>query len=512
MAKKFYVTAAIPYVNARPHMGHALEFVQADVIARYHRLLGEEVCYLSGSDENGLKIVRSAQAAGLAVQEFCDQNTAAFKRLIKALGVEIDVWQRGSDRKKHWPGVWELWQRCKNNGDIYKKKYRGLYCVGCEAFYKPEELKEGRCPEHPNKKLEVVEEENYFFRLSRYEKELKKLIESGQLKVVPEERKREALRFIEQGLEDFSISRSAKRAGGWGIPVPQDESQVIYVWYDALTIYLTGVGWGRDEREWKKWWPADLHVIGKGINRFHTVYWPAMLLSAGLKLPKKILIHGYVTVAGQKMSKSLGNYVDPLETIKRYGSKAVRYYLLREIPTTKDGDFTEEKLKEVYNAELANGVGNLVARVLALVERYCEGRVPKIKDDPQRLPLTAKIEVKNWRRYDKAMKELKLNAALGVIAEYVTAVDRYVDEKRPWELGKEGKQEELGRVLFDALKNIHQIGWMLTPFLPQAAAEIGRRLGVKALAGKRPLFKASWQPIQSGARIEKGSGLFPRLE
>ena len=349
MSHKFYITAAIPYVNAKPHIGHVLEFVQADTVARYHKLLGEDVLLLSGGDENALKNVQAAEKAGVPIQEFVDKNTELFHQLTKKLNAQFDLWQKGSDKEHHYVSSQELWKRCEK--DIYKKSYKGLYCVGCETFYEREELDEkGECYEHPGKKLDEVEEENYFFKLSKYQDEILKLVESGELEVVPNERKNEVLSFVKSGLKNISISRSNERARNWGVPVPGDDTQRIYVWMDALNIYQSGVGFGREEEKYNKWWPADVHVIGKGIIRFHAVYWPAFLLSAGLKLPKKIFVHGYYTVNGQKMSKTLENVYDPVPLLEKYGADPLRYYCLAKTPPFTDGDFSEEKFIDAYNA------------------------------------------------------------------------------------------------------------------------------------------------------------------
>ena len=299
--KKFYITTAIPYVNAAPHIGFALEAVQADVITRYYRQKGVNTLLLTGADENSLKNVKAAEEAGISTQELCDLHAKEFADLKNILNFSYDKFFRSSNKEQHWSGVQKLWNLCKDK--IFKKTYKGLYCVGCEVFYTENELIEDRCPEHKIK-LEEVNEENYFFKLSDYKNTLKSLIESDKLKIVPEERKNEALGFINQGLEDFSISRSVKRAKGWGVPVPNDSSQIMYVWFDALGIYLTGIGYGTDEKTFNKWWPADIHLIGKGILRFHAVYWPAILLASGLPLPKSIYVHGYLTVEGEKISKS----------------------------------------------------------------------------------------------------------------------------------------------------------------------------------------------------------------
>lgn len=511
MAKKFYITTAIPYVNASPHMGHALEFVQVDAAARYHRLIGDKTLFTTGSDENALKNVQAAQKRGILTQKLCNQVTQEFKQFAKLLNIQYDVWQRGSDKKLHWPGVHKLWQLCQKSGDIYKKNYKGFYCLGCEAFLTKKDLKDGKCPYHL-KKPEIVEEENYFFRLSKYQTKIKNLIESDKLKVFPEKRKNEILAFIKRGLKDFSISRSTKRAHGWGIPVPGDNSQIIYVWYDALTIYMTAIGWGYDEKLWQKWWPADLHVIGKDIVRFHALYWIAMLLSAGLPLPKAILVHGFVTSNGQKMSKTLGNVVDPQEVARKYGSDALRYYLLKEIPTQDDGDFTLKHFREVYNADLANGLGNLVQRVLVLAEKYFNSKVPEIDIKPTNLPLQKGIEVETWKKYNQSLKNYKFNEAINAVWNFISAADKYVDENKPWELAKKQQTKKLSLVVFDLLESLHQIAWMIYPFLPSTARKIGKRLGVKSLTAKNPQVRESWSSIRPNNKITIGLPLFPRIK
>ena len=365
MAKRIYITTAIPYVNAAPHVGHALEFVQADCLARFYRAQGFDVYFSSGADENSLKNIQAAEAEGIKIQELVDKYAKQFEDLGKVLHLTFDVFNRTSS-KNHFIGAQKLWQLCKKE-DIYKKNYRGLYCVGCEAFYTPDEINNEKCPEgHSN--IEEVEEENYFFKLTNYSEFLYKLIETNKLRILPQTRKNEVLAFINSGLEDFSISRSVERARGWGVPVPSDDSQVMYVWFDALTTYLTALGYP-DGNLYKKYWidhPNRFHVIGKGIIRFHAVYWPAMLESAGIPLPTDEFVHGYITVEGQKISKSLGNVVDPFDLQSRFGTDPLRYYLLREIPAWGDGDFSQKRFVDLYNGELANGLGNLVARVARL--------------------------------------------------------------------------------------------------------------------------------------------------
>lgn len=451
---KFFITNAIPYVNAKPHIGHALEFIQSDTIARYHRLIGDETLLLCGGDENALKNVQAALDIGEDVQAFIDRNAESFAILAKKLHIQFNIFQKGSNKIHHLSSQ-KLWQLCDENGDIYKKSYKGLYCVGCEAFYNTSELtKKGECPEHLGKKLEEVEEENYFFRLSKYQDHLIEIIGKGEYQIIPEFRKNEILAFLKSGLEDFSISRSNQRAKNWGVPVPNDPSQRIYVWFDALNIYQSGIGFGWDQEKYNKWWPADLHVIGKGIIRFHAVYWPAILLSAGLDLPKKLFVHEYFTVNGQKMSKTLGNVYDPIPLVEKYGADPLRYFCLAKISPFQDGDFSEEKFKEVYNGDLANGLGNLVARVAKLAERL------ELQAPPLPLALDEKVK--------KHLNNFKFNEALAVLWSIITEADKYINLQKPWE--KENKQAK--EIITNVVKNIQKIAYNLQPFLPETAEKI----------------------------------------
>ena len=463
--KKFYITNAIPYVNSAPHIGHTLEFVQSDVITRYHKLLCEDVFLATCADENSLKSVQAAEDLGITTQQLVDKNAAKFKELMEKIGLSVDSFLKSSVKKDHWPGSQKLWELCKKSGDIYKKKYRGLYCVGCETFYTPTELVGGLCPEH-KRRPDLVEEENYFFRLSKYQKQIEDLVENDKIKIVPETRKNEVLSFVKSDLEDFSISRSVERAKGWGVPVPGDDSQIIYVWFDALNIYQTAVGYGTDEKLYKKWWPADLHVIGKGIIRFHAVYWPAILLSAGLSLPKSILVHGYITVEGQKMSKSLGNVVDPLALLKKYPADAIRYFLIKEIPVADDGDFSEKAMVNRINGELVDDLGNLIYRVLTLAEKF-KGEIDGKPELDKRLSLS---------KIKELMEGYKLNKALEEIWEFIRNTNKYVNENEPWKL--HGK--ELGNVLYNLLESCRVISILISPFLPSTAEKINNQLGVKA--------------------------------
>lgn len=474
MAKNFYVTAAIPYVNAAPHIGHTLEFIQADAVARYHQLLGEKVIFLSGADENAQKNVQSARKNKTTPQKWCDLNAAKFFALKKLLNLTDNfVFQRSSS-KNHFLASQKLWRLCKPE-DIYLKEYEGLYCTGCEAFVTKKELVNGRCPEHPNKKLEKVKEKNYFFKLSRYQEFLKDLISQDKLKIVPQYRKNEVLAFIDQGLEDFSISRSAKRMGGWGIPVPEDPQQIMYVWFDALNVYQSGIGFGWDEQKYHKWWPADLHCIGKGIIRFHAIYWTAILKSAGLKLPGEIFVHGYLTIEGQKISKSLGNVIDPQDVVKKYGTDALRYFLLKTIHPHQDGDFSFRLFDEVYHADLANGIGNLIQRVAKLAENS-QCKTPRVK---------FQFKIQNYDKYNKLINSYKFNQCLSWVWKKISKLDKYIDTSKPWE--KTGK--ELAKLLQKPINEILEIAYLLKPFLPQTAKRIETIFTAsKIKAPAKPLF------------------------
>ena len=477
MAKKFYITTAIPYVNASPHIGHALEFVLTDTIARYHQLLGEETCLLSGADENSLKNVQAAEKEKMPIQEFIDKNAKKFQELAKKLSVKIDIFQRGSDKKNHFPSSQKLWQLCATKGDIYQKKYKGLYCVGCETFYPSDELNEkGECFEHPGKKLTEVSEKNYFFKLSKYQKQLIDIISKDELKIYPDFRKNEVLSFLKKPLLDISISRTNERARNWGVPVPDDDTQRIYVWFDADNIYQSGVGFGWNEKLYRKWWPADVHVIGKGIIRFHAIYWIAFLLSAGLTLPKSIFVHGYLTIEGQKMSKTLGNVIDPFVLVNKYGTDAIRYYLLREIPPFDDGDFSYHRLNEIYNSDLANELGNLVMRITTLAEK--DGLTVN-NETPLRPSGFAGQAMKQFDNFE-------FNIILENIWKQIKTLNKQIDDFAPWKKTSQERKEFLTK----SLQEINQVGYKLQPFLPETAEKI-----LKATTGK----------------ISKISPLFPRL-
>lgn len=475
MNDKFYVTTAIPYVNSKPHIGFALELIQSDVIARYMRIIGKDTYFLTGSDENSLKNVQAAEKEGISTQELCDKYSRNFMDLKQVLNVSNDDFIRTSS-KTHFKGAQKLWKACRPD-DIYKKKYKGHYCVGCESFYPEKDLEGGKCPEHKTRP-ELVEEENYFFKLSKYQQKLKILIEKDEIRIIPENRKNEVLSFISQGLEDFSISRSKKRAKDWGVPVPGDKDQVMYVWFDALSNYITALDYEHDGELFKKYWPADVHVIGKGILRFHAVYWPAMLLSAGLPLPKSIFVHGYITVEGDKISKSLGNAIDPVALVDEFGTDALRYFLLREVPPTHDGDFSRERFIKRYNADLANDLGNLVSRVANMIEKFFGGELPE-------------VEVENeydLEKINKLIEEYKFNEALEYIWKLISAANTFVEEEKPWELAAIKNMDKLAKVLTKLKITVLDVSLALEPFLPDTSKAIKRHFFKKTIAKIEPLF------------------------
>jgi len=479
MREKFYVTTSIVYTNTPPHIGFALESIQADVIARYHRLLGEEIFFLTGTDEHGFKITKAATEAGRNPKEFVDGISEKVRNLKKILNLSNDDFIRTTDQKRHWPAVKKVWLKLKENGDIYKKKYKGLYCEGCEAFITKKDLVNGKCVNH-QKKPEIIEEENYFFRLSKYSKEIEKIIQEDKIKIVPQVRKNEILNFIKQGLENISFSRPRKDLK-WGIVVPDNETQTVYCWADALTNYISAIGYENNIKKFNKYWPANVHCIGKDILKFHGAIWPGILLSLRLSLPKTIFVHGFITVNGQKISKSLGNIIDPFELVEKYGTDSVRYFLLREILPTEDGDFTYQKFEARYNSDLAKGLGNLVARVITL-ETKLKVRGGNLKVAVKN-PKLNKVIDKTWKNYRMALDEFKFNEALISIWNLISFCDRYIEEERPWEESRNQKE-----VISNLLLAINEIAKLLEPFLPETSKKISEQLKTK-----------------------KGKSLFPRL-
>ncbi len=504
MSKKFYITTSLPYVNAPPHIGFAMEIIQADVLARYHRLLGDKTFFLTGTDEHGMKLAQAAEQNGVTPRELADQNAEHFRALQKLLMLSNDFFIRTTD-ESHKRGAQKLWKKLVEAGDIYKNAYEGLYCVGCEAFITEKDLVEGLCPNH-RRAPEKLKEENYFFRLSKYSGEIKKKIKDGDLKVVPNARKHEILALLEEGLKDVSFSRPRKILQ-WGIEVPEDPQQVMYVWCDALSNYITAIGYEHENEQFQTFWPADVHVIGKDILRFHAAIWIGMLLSAGLRLPHAVYVHGFITSEGQKMSKSLNNVVDPAPVVQRHGTDALRYYLLKEIPTTDDGDFSKERFQVVYDSELADTIGNLVSRVLSMSQRYFQGNVPNaVRDDAI---FSSKIK-KIWSEYDAAIAEFDLKKALEGVLTLAVGANQYVEAQKPWVLAKNDPQM-LAVVLYNLLEIIRHIGFLLLPFVPETAQKILGFLGyTEADFSSKYLKMRQWGGLDAGRKLQKPEILFPK--
>lgn len=442
-----FISTTIPYVNGAPHIGHAQEFVLADALRRYHH----DVYFQSGADENSLKNVLAAEAAGVRTEDYVEARSTDFERLTKTLGLELTDFIRTSSDPRHQPVVEQIWKACEQNGDIYQSEYKGLYCVGCEQFYPPSELDDGKCPEH-YVEPEVVSEKNYFFRLTRYRDDLIELISTRVINIEPQSKRNEVLAFLRNLAEDLSVSRSAERAHGWGIPVPGDPRQVIYVWIDALTNYVSAPG----KRRWEAF-DAVTHVVGKGVLRFHAVYWPAVLLSAGLRLPDNIFVHNYVTVEGRKIGKSLGNAIDPGEPVRALGLDAFRYYLLRHVGCYRDGDFSWQRYRDVYEQELANQLGNLVSRIAKLA---CTHEV---------LPAAShRLHSDLYTRVEENVRKFALHRAVDEIWKAIEDTNAYVSVQAPWKL-KGGEQALVLAVASDALKTIAHA---LAPFLPATSKRI----------------------------------------
>ncbi len=510
-SERIYLSTTIPYVNARAHLGHALELVQADVLARYHRQAGDQVRSQTGTDDNSLKNVLAAEAEGIPVAALVDRNASAFEALAQPLSLSFDDFIRTGSDPRHRPGVERLWRACAASGDLYRKRYEGLYCVGCEQFYRPAELPEGLCPEH-GIRPERVAEENWFFRLSRYAGQLHDLISSGRLRIEPAARRNEVLGFIAGGLEDFSASRSTARARGWGIPVPGDPGQVIYVWWDALGNYITAPGYGTGGGDYGRWWTGAnrrIHLVGKGVLRFHAVYWPAILLSAGEPLPTDILVHDYLTIGGSKISKSGavpgGQAADPVELVERYGTDAVRWWLLREVPRVGDADFTTARLVARANEDLANGLGNLVSRVVTLVHRYRQGTVPRPDESPATAGgrALAAACARAPERVAEALAPFDFRAATAAVWDVVDEANRYVERTEPWLLARAERDGDpaAARLLDESLALLvgacSELAIRLAPFLPDLAGRI--RAALEDSAGQLPAPEPVFPRLEAAA-------------
>ncbi len=509
MAKTFYVTTPIYYVNDVPHIGHAYTTIAADVIARFRRLSGDKVFFLTGTDEHGQKIERVALASGERPIELADRVVLRFKGLWERLNIVNDDFIRTTE-ERHIKSVRELFQMVLGQGDIYLGEYEDWYCVFDETFLTETQVGGERvCPDC-GRPVERLKEESYFFRLSRYQDLLLEFYERNPDFIQPSFRRNEVISFVKGGLRDLSISRTSF---SWGIPIPNNERHVIYVWFDALANYITAAGFPHDMERFNEIWPADIHLVGKDILRFHAVYWPAFLMSSGLPLPRKVFAHGWWTVEGEKMSKSKGNVVDPFAVIDEFGADVLRFFLLREVPFGLDGDFSRTALIGRINGDLANGLGNLVSRSLGMIEKYSEGRVPK-PGLPEPFDLSVREKALDLvRKVEEAMNEVAFHKALNAIWDFIALVNKYVDESAPWSLQKAGKKERLDTVLWVLVEAIRIIALLVYPFIPKSAEEIWKRIGIKEpIESERIANARKWGLINPGSRIEKGGSLFPRYE
>ncbi|HOZ53448.1 MAG TPA: methionine--tRNA ligase [bacterium] len=482
--KNFYITTTLPYVNSDPHLGFAKEIINADIIARHKRQLGFNVFFNTGTDEHGQKIYQKAIEMGIDPLDYCSIFSDKFLKLKETLNLSFNNFIRTTD-EKHVKAVQNFWKKCLDNGDIYKKEYQVKYCVGCEMEKTDSELENGVCPLHPNQKIELIEEENYFFRFSKYQDKLLDFYKKNSNFVKPKGRFNEIISFVEGGLNDFSISR-VKEKMPWGVSVPGDDSQVMYVWFDALVNYISCLGWPDNLNNFANFWPG-LQVCGKDNLRPQTAMWPAMLMSAGLDISEQVLIFGFLTVNGQKISKSSGNTVDPIELIEKYGADTVRYYLSKEISTFEDGDFSYEKLEKLYTSDLVNGLGNLVARVSNLIEKFSGDIVLEKINYQENTPLIGKKD-DFFILFEEKMKEYKLNEAIMVISSKIKETDEYLSQKTPWKMEDGPEKEE---ILKKSAENILNIALLSYPFIPESANKIIAQ------------FNAD--------KIIKGEVLFPKL-
>jgi methionyl-tRNA synthetase len=504
----FYITTPIYYPNDVPHIGHAYTSVAADVVARYHRLRGEDVMFLTGTDEHGLKLQRAAEAAGKDPKTWVDEMEPRWREAWERLAISYDDYIRTTE-ERHKRAVQKLLQDVHDNGrdDIYLGTYEGLYCVSCELYYTEDQLKDGLCPIH-GRPVERMSEENYFFRLSAYADRLLEHYERRPEAVQPEVRRNEVLSLIKGGLEDFSISRTSF---DWGIPLPWDSAHVTYVWFDALTNYITASGFGSDPERFARYWPA-VHLIGKDILRQHAVYWPAMLMAAGVEPPRLVFAHGFLLVAGEKMSKTKLTGIHPFELTEHFGVDAYRYYFLREVQFGQDGNFSWESMLARYNADLANGLGNLASRVLAMLGTSFDGAVPE--PPPGRTGRLREAAATLAERFDGSILGLDLTGAAGALDEFVREANRYLVEVAPWKLAKEpDRTEELAAALYDAAEALRQIALFASPIMPGAAGRLWEQLGIaEPLADQRVPQAAAWGGLAPGTKTNRGEGLFPRLE
>jgi methionyl-tRNA synthetase len=511
--RQFYVSTAIAYVNDRPGLHHAYEFAGSDALARFHRQRGREVFFLTGTDENATRNDVAAKAQGITTRALVDQHAAEFKEMADAWHISYDRFIRTTD-PDHVKGVQEFVRRWVANDDVYLATYEGLYCLGCEAFKDEDEIVDGRCPIHPThpEYVQRLKEENYFFRLSKYEQRLKDLYRDRPDFCVPEARRNEVLGWLDRGLKDISVSR---RNLTWGIPFPDHPEHVVYVWFDALINYVTGVGFGTDEKTFKQWWPCDVHVIGKDITRFHCIYWPAMLMAAGIELPRQVFAHGFLAMGEGRLSRSSGNMIDPIAAAKEWGSDAIRYLVLRDAPFEKieDSPISPEQFNARFNADLANGLGNLVSRTMKMVETYCEGLVPRPGGEgPSEIALHA-VANRALEAHDVEAPQLHFADALAAIFSLVDAANKHYQTTQPWKLAKDPSNAlQIAASLYAGLESLRIVAHLLWPYMPNVADSICRQLGLPSPEAAPWADVARWGLLEPGRKVHSGPPLFPRLE
>lgn len=506
---KFYITTPIYYPSDRLHIGHAYSTVAADSLARFYRLKGYDVWFLTGSDEHGQKIERTARAHEKTPLEYVDAIVATFQQLWEKLDISYNDFIR-TTQERHKQVVQRIFQRLYDNGDIYKASYQGWYCTPCETFWTESRLEDGKCPDC-GRPVELLQEESYFFRMSKYADRLLQYIEEHPDFIQPVSRRNEMTSFIRSGLEDLCVSRTTFN---WGIPVPFDEKHVIYVWVDALTNYVSALGYGsRDDSLYQKFWPADVHLVGKDIVRFHAVIWPIILMAAGLPLPRQIVGHGWVLLDSGKMSKSKGNVVDPLQLVEKYGSDAIRYYLLREIPFGADGLYSEEALINRINQDLANDLGNLISRTMGMLDKYFAGEVlapgALERPDEELIALAKDTPL----QVDALMERRELTAAVTALWKLVSRANKYVDETAPWALAKDpSRRERLGTVLYNLAETLRFITILCGPFMPGLPAKVWELMGLADRPELHTWPSLTWGQLPPGIRVKRGPAIFPRID
>ena len=502
--RPFYVTTPIYYVNDAPHIGHAYPTVAADTIARWRRLWGDDVFFLTGTDEHGLKVQRAAEERGVTPREWADQTSERYREAWKLLDITYDDFIRTTE-PRHYEAVQQFLQRVYDNGYIELGTYEGLYCVSCEAYYTEDELVDGKCPIH-GRPVERVTEENYFFKLSAFQDRLLEHYAEHPEAALPDTKRSEVLGFIRQGLQDFSMSRTSI---SWGVPIPWDPRHVTYVWFDALFNYCTAIGYASDRARFDHYWPSVTHIIGKDILRFHAVYWPAMLMAAGELPPHRVFAHGYLLVGGEKMSKTALNQIAPADLVADFGSDGFRYHLLADLRFGPDGDFTYEGMVARHNADLANNFGNLANRVLNMAVNYLGGVTPDAREDGPLLDAAGRA----FDGMTDALDGLDFSNGFGAVWELIRATNSYIEDREPWKLNKAGDTSAVAAVLGDCLEALRLVALLASPVMPRAAGELWRRLGLPGTPEDQRLPDAAeWGGLPAGLTLEKGAALFPRIE